>query len=47
MPEKDDDAQLTAEQVLSDVDQRMDRTLEAFRRDLNSTAHREGNALAH
>ena len=34
MPGKDDDAQLTAEEVLSDVDQRMDRTLEAFRRDL-------------
>ena len=34
MPAKDDDAQLTAELVLSDVDQRMDRTLEAFRRDL-------------
>ena len=35
MPANDDDAQLTAEQVLGDVDERMDRTLEAFRRDLN------------
>ena len=35
MPEKDDDAQLTAEEVLSDIDQRMDRTLDAFRRDLS------------
>ncbi len=34
MPAKDDDAQLTAEEVLSDVDLRMDRTLDAFRRDL-------------
>ena len=35
MPANDDDAQLTAEQVLGDVDDRMDRTLEAFKRDLN------------
>ena len=35
MPAKDDDAQLTAEEVLSDIDQRMDRTLDAFRRDLS------------
>ena len=35
MPANDDDAQLTAEQVLGDVDVRMDRTLEAFKRDLN------------
>ena len=34
MPANDDDAQLTAEQVLSDIDSRMDRTLNAFRRDL-------------
>ena len=42
MPAKDDDAQLTAEQVLSDVDSRMDRTLDAFRRDL--TQLRTGRA---
>ena len=35
MPAKDDDAQVTAEQVLTDVDSRMDRTLDAFRRDLS------------
>ncbi len=34
MPAKDDETELTAEQVLDDVDVRMDRTLEAFRRDL-------------
>jgi len=33
MPAKEDDPQLTAEQVLSDIDSRMDRTLDAFRRD--------------
>jgi ribosome recycling factor len=42
MPANDDDAQLTAEQVLSDVDSRMDRTLDAFRRDL--TQLRTGRA---
>jgi ribosome recycling factor len=35
MPATDDDAQLTAEQVLDDIDSRMDRTLVAFRRDLS------------
>ena len=35
MPANDGDQELTAEQVLDDVDSRMDRTLEAFRRDLN------------
>ena len=35
MPANDDDAQVTAEQVLTDVDSRMDRTLDAFRRDLS------------
>ena len=34
MPAKEDETELTAEQVLDDVDVRMDRTLEAFRRDL-------------
>lgn len=34
MPAKDDETELTAEQVLSDIDSRMDRTLDAFRRDL-------------
>ena len=34
MPAKEDDTELTAEQVLDDVDTRMGRTLEAFRRDL-------------
>ena len=34
MPAKEGETELTAEQVLSDVDTRMDRTLEAFRRDL-------------
>jgi ribosome recycling factor len=34
MPPKDGDADLTAELVLEDVGSRMDRTLEAFRRDL-------------
>ena len=32
---KDDETDLTPEEVLSDVDVRMDRTLEAFKRDLN------------
>ena len=35
MPAKDGETELTTEEVLSDVDARMDRTLEAFRRDLN------------
>ena len=35
MPAKEDDIQVTAEQVLGDVDTRMDRTLDAFRRDLS------------
>ena len=35
MPAKDGDAELTAEQVLGDVDSRMDRTLDAFRRELS------------
>ncbi len=35
MPANEDETELTAEQVLSNVDGRMDRTLEAFRRDLN------------
>ena len=34
MPANEDETELTAEQVLSDVDTRMDRTLEAFSRDL-------------
>ena len=34
MPAKEDETELTAEQVLDDIDGRMDRTLEAFRRDL-------------
>ena len=34
MPAKEDETELTAEQVLDDVDGRMDRTLEAFTRDL-------------
>ena len=34
MPANDDDAELTAEQVLSDIDSRMDRSLDAFKRDL-------------
>ncbi len=34
MPAKDGETELTAEDVLGDVDYRMDRTLEAFRRDL-------------
>ena len=42
MPAKDDDIQLTAEQVLSDIDSRMDRTLDAFRREL--TQLRTGRA---
>ena len=42
MPAKDDETELTAEQVLTDVDARMDRTLEAFRRDL--TQLRTGRA---
>ena len=42
MPAKDDETELTAEQVLIDVDARMDRTLEAFRRDL--TQLRTGRA---
>ena len=32
---KEDEADLTPEQVLSDVDVRMDRSIEAFKRDLN------------
>ena len=35
MPAKDGETELTTEEVLGDVDARMDRTLEAFRRDLN------------
>ena len=42
MPAKDDETELTAEQVLTDVDARMDRSLEAFRRDL--TQLRTGRA---
>ena len=42
MPAKEDETELTAEQVLSDIDVRMDRTLEAFRRDL--TQLRTGRA---
>ncbi len=34
MPGKDGETELTAESVLSDVEYRMDRTLDAFRRDL-------------
>ena len=34
MPSKDEETQLTPEQVLSDVDSRMDQSLEAFRREL-------------
>ena len=34
MPAKDEETELTAEQVLGDVDARMDRTIEAFKRDL-------------
>ncbi len=35
MPANDSDTGLTAEQVLEEVDARMDRTLDAFRRDLS------------
>jgi ribosome recycling factor len=42
MPAKEDETGLTAEQVLSNVDSRMDRTLDAFRRDL--TQLRTGRA---
>ena len=42
MPAKEDETELTAEQVLSDVDARMDRSLEAFKRDL--TQLRTGRA---
>ncbi len=34
MPANQDETELTAEQVLDDIDSRMDRTLEAFKRDL-------------
>ena len=42
MPAKEDDAELTSEEVLSDIDARMDRTLDAFKRDL--TQLRTGRA---
>ena len=42
MPANEDETELTAEQVLSDIDGRMDRTLDAFRRDL--TQLRTGRA---
>ena len=35
MPANEDETELTAEQVLGDIDTRMDRTLGAFKRDLN------------
>ncbi len=35
MPPKDDETELTAELVLEDIAERMDRNLDAFRRDLN------------
>ena len=35
MPANEDETELTAEQVLGDIDTRMDRTLDAFKRDLN------------
>ena len=34
MVAKDDDSQLTPEEVLSDIDEKMDRTLDAFKREL-------------